>query len=87
MDASCFPPQPPSKHADYFNEHRLAAAHGTRAAMAHLQERLQRSSSPNLRFAVLTAPVRRGGLSSHAGIKASAPFQRTVAASIGKSTN
>jgi hypothetical protein len=42
---------------------------------------------PQLRFAVLTSPVRRGGLSSHAGIKASAPFQRDVAASIGKSTN
>jgi len=42
---------------------------------------------PQLRFAVLATPVRRGGLSSHAGIKAGAPFQRAVAASIGKSTN
>jgi hypothetical protein len=87
MDASYSPSQPPSKHADYFNEHRLAAARRTRGAMAHLQERLQRSSSPYCAFAVLTAPVGRGGLSSHASMKASAPFQRAVAASIGKWTN
>jgi hypothetical protein len=38
-------------------------------------------------FAVFTAPIRRSGLSSRAGIKASAPFQRAVAASIGKWAN
>jgi hypothetical protein len=41
----------------------------------------------NCAFAVLTAPVRRSGLSSRASVKAAAPFQRGVTASIGKWAN
>jgi hypothetical protein len=42
---------------------------------------------PNCALAILTALIQRSGLSSRAGIKASAPFQRAVAASIGKWAN
>ncbi|MGB9117764.1 hypothetical protein [Bradyrhizobium sp.] len=42
------------------------------------------SPPPIIALAVLTAPIRRSGLSSRAGIKASEPFQRAKAASIGK---
>jgi hypothetical protein len=52
--------------------------------MAHPQEQLQRCSPPVTAFAVLTAPIRHSGLSSRAGMKAAAPFQRVMAASIGK---
>src|ERR1700730_9881742 len=76
MDASYSPGRSPSKHAERFNRHRFATARGTREAMAHQHERLQRQSSPNCAFAVLAAPIRRSGLSSRASIKS----KRTISA-------
>src|SRR5712672_1416599 len=68
MGAWWSPGRSPSKHADGFNRQRFAAARTARQTKAagakarkhkaHLQERLQRSSSPSIASAVLAAPVR-----------------------------
>jgi hypothetical protein len=42
---------------------------------------------PQFASAVLTVPIGNSGLSGRAGVKAGAPFQRVVTASIGKWTN
>jgi hypothetical protein len=81
-----FSPALASDHADRRKRKRFAVTRRMRAATAHLLERLQRCPPP-LR---LCHPGRADGAQrpvQRAGTEAAAPFQRVVAASIGKSAN
>src|SRR5271170_900944 len=86
MGASYSPRPSPSKRGHLVNEYRPATARRTRGLVAHLQERLQRWSSP---IALLPSwlPRQEQRPIQPRPQKASAPFQRVVAASIGKSAN